>query len=295
MLLVGLDPHREVLTGACRREWRAVEVLEADRDHRIAFRRDGGHGQLTEAGPGGRRAGYGEARVAATGGFVEQGFERRLPAGAKGRDPQRLQQLLARVSGKVEQPVDLRDRHLLGPGSELDDLVSRLYVALLEDPEVEARAPAGNEQSGNPRIVQANPNAIARDPGLRYLERRRADSVTVADADLVVAEPVDREVLAELSVDEVISAELAFPVAVGIHLVDEHGALLTTVAGQVALAVTLDVELPDMARARHGVLEDSGEDGLPLPPHILRHADVHRDERAYLRSGGLHGFSVRRP
>ena len=82
------------------------------------------------------------------------------------------------------------------------------------------------------------------------------------------------EVLAELSVDEVVSAELALPVAVGVDLVDEDGALLAAVARQVALAVAVDVELAHAAGAGDRVLEDAGEDGLPLPGHVLRHADV---------------------
>ena len=51
--------------------------------------------------------------VAAAGLSVEQGAERRLPARAERGDPQRAQQLLARVPGEVEQRVDLGDRHLL--------------------------------------------------------------------------------------------------------------------------------------------------------------------------------------
>ena len=67
-------------------------------------------------------------------------MERGLPAGAEGRDPERSQQLLARVPREVEQRVGLSDRHLFGAGGELDDLVSRLYLALFEHAEVEARA-----------------------------------------------------------------------------------------------------------------------------------------------------------
>ena len=78
--------------------------------------------------------------------------------------------------------------------------------------------------------------------GWRDLEDRGADPVAVADADLVVAQPLDGEVLAELAVDEVVAAELALPVAVGVELVDEHGPLLAAVPGQVALAVAVDVE-----------------------------------------------------
>ena len=114
-----------------------------------------------------------------------------------------------------------------------------------------------------------------------------ADPVAVADADLVVAQSFDREVLAKLSVDEVVSAELAFPVPVGVDLVDEHGPLLAAVARQIALAVTVHVQLAHAARAGDGVLEDPCKDGLPLPGHVLRHADVHGDERANPMSGRL--------
>jgi hypothetical protein len=64
---------------------------------------------------------------------------------------------------------------------------------------------------------------------LRYLEGSGADLVAVADADLVVTKSFNGEVLAELSVDEVALAKLAFPIAIGVELVDEHGALLAAV------------------------------------------------------------------
>ena len=83
----------------------------------------------------------------------------------------------------------------------------------------------------------------------------RPDPVAVADADLVVAEPFDGEVLAELPVDEVVASKLVFPVPVGVHLVDEHGPLLAAVPGQVALPVALDVELAHPARAVTGSLK----------------------------------------
>ena len=76
------------------------------------------------------------------------------------------------------------------------------------------------------------------------------------------AQPFDREVLAELAVDEVVASELAFPVPIGVDLVDEHGPLLAAVAGEIALAVTLHVQLAAPARAGDGVLEDPGKDGL---------------------------------
>ena len=185
------------------------------------------------------------------------------------------------MPGQVEERIDLRNRHLFRPGGELEDLVARLHLALLEDAEVEAGATVGDEQGGNPRVVHADPDAVAGDARLRDFEDGGADLVAVADADLVVAQSFDREVLAELSVDEVGSSELAFPVAVGVDLVDEHRALLAAVASQIALAVTVDVELADAARACNGVLEDAREDCLPLPRDVLRHADVDGQQGAH--------------
>ena len=77
---------------------------------------------------------------------VEQGAERRLPAGAERGDPERTEYLLSRVPGEVEQPVDLGDRHLLRPGGDLEDLVTGLDLALFEHAEVEAGAAVGDQQ-----------------------------------------------------------------------------------------------------------------------------------------------------
>ena len=116
---------------------------------------------------------------------------------------QRPQKLLARVPGKVEERVDLGDRHLLRAGGELDDLVPGLDLALVEHPEVEPGAAVRDEQGRHARIVHADADAVTRDAGLRDLEDGGADPVAVADADLGVAQSFDREVLAELPGDEV--------------------------------------------------------------------------------------------
>src|SRR3954453_3746370 len=83
--------------------------------------------------------------------------------------------------------------------------------------------------------------------------------------------------------NEVASAQLAFPVPIGIELVDEDGALLAAVPADIALTIPVDVEPSHTARTGDGILEDAGEEGPPLPGHVLRHADVYRPQRA----GGL--------
>src|SRR5262245_50415127 len=127
------------------------------------------------------------------------------------------------MAGEVEERARLGDGQPLRAGCHLGDLVPFLDVALLEDAKVEAGAAVRDEQGRDARIVHADADAVAGDPRLCDLEERGADSVAVADTDLVVAQPVDREVLAELAVHEVVPYELALPVEVRLELVDEDG------------------------------------------------------------------------
>ena len=119
-----------------------------------------------------------------------------------------------------------------------------------------------------------------------------ADLVAIADAHLVVAESFHREVLAELSVHEVVSSELAFPVTIRVDLVDEHRPLVAAVAGQVVLTVAVNVELADPAGTGHGFLEDSGKDCSALPGHVLGQADVDRQQPPNGLGGGIAGLKA---
>ena len=105
----------------------------------------------------------------------------------------------------------------------------KTYLAFLEHPQVEAGPVVGDQQRRDPRVVHADADPVAGDPRLGDLEQRGADPVAVADADLVVGEPLDREVLAELPVHEVVAPELALPVAVRRDLVDEDRSMLAAV------------------------------------------------------------------
>jgi hypothetical protein len=91
----------------------------------------------------------------------------------------------------------------------------------------------------HPVLVHPNADAIAGNARLSDLEQRGADLITVADTHGIVGQPFDREVLAELSVDEVGPLQVLLPIAIRFDLIDEDGALLTPMPGQVALAVSL--------------------------------------------------------
>jgi hypothetical protein len=108
------------------------------------------------------------------------------------------------------------------------------------------------------RLVHANADAVASDARLRHFEQSTADPVVIADADFVVGQSVDRKILSELPIAEVISAELALPIGVRLELVYEDRPMLAAMPCQIPLAVTVDVEPPDHAPALNGRLPDGG-------------------------------------
>src|SRR5262249_1820773 len=115
--------------------------------------------------------------------------------------------------------------------------VASADLAFLQDAEVEPRPSARGEERRHARLVHADADAVARDARLGDLEHRATDLIAVADAHGVVGQAFDREVLAELAVDEVGALQMVLPVAIRLDLIDEHGALLAAVPGEVALAI----------------------------------------------------------
>ena len=182
------------------------------------------------------------------------------------------------VAGQVEQRVSGGHAERAGTGPGLDDLVAGLDVTLGEHAHVEAGPVVADQQRGQVRLAEAQPDPVAGDPGLGDLELCLADPVAVPDAHLVVGQAVDGQVLPELAVAEVVAPEVLLPVLVGLDLVDQHGALLAAMPVQVALAVPVDVEPADHLRPRYGVFPDAGVDGLAPPGDVARQADVHRQQ-----------------
>ena len=91
---------------------------------------------------------------------------------------------------------------------------------------------------------------------------------------LVVGQPLDGEVFAELAVLEVVTAEPPSPEFVGLALVDKHSANFAAMAVEIALPVAVDVQLADHLRPLDGILEDSRVDGPAVPGNVLRHSDI---------------------
>src|SRR6516164_1784423 len=205
-----------------------------------------------------------------------------VPSGRKRLDPQGALQAIARMIGRIEQRVDLRDGHSLLRLSQFHELVAGAHLAFLQDAEVESRPSAGRQQCRHPGLVHPNADAIARHAWCSDLEQCTADSITVADTNGIVRQSLDCEVLAELSVDEVGPLQLLLPVAIRFDLVDEDGLLLTPVANQIALTVSFQIQPADPTAASHWILPDRGVYSATLPRDITRKSDIHRQESRHV-------------
>src|SRR6185437_9847899 len=135
---------------------------------------------------------------------------------------------------------------------------------------------AGCQQCRHPGLIHPNADAIAGYTRLSDLEQRAADLITVANTHNIVGQSFYCEVLAELSVYEVCPLQLLLPIAIRFDLVDEDGALLSPMPGQVTLTVTGQIQPADPTAARQGILPDPGMHRATLPLDVARKSDVHR-------------------
>src|SRR5262249_45098676 len=119
-------------------------------------------------------------------------------------------------------------------------------------------------------------DAVAGNARLRDFEQRGADAIAVADRRLGIREAVHRKVFSELSVGKIVAGEFAFPVPVGIQLIDHHGAIRAAMAAQISLTVAVEIEPSNLYPARDRTFPDSGVDGLSAPRNIAREPDVNR-------------------
>jgi hypothetical protein len=105
---------------------------------------------------------------------------------------------------------------------------------------------------------------------LRHFKQRAANSVTVAYANLPVRQAVDGEVFPELSANEVVSTELALPIPIGVHLIDENRPMFPAMPSKVPLPIAIHVEPTHYPRASNRFFPNGRADGLPLPLDVSR-------------------------
>jgi hypothetical protein len=143
------------------------------------------------------------------------------------------------VLPRVEEGIDLGDRHALGAVRELLDAIAGAELAFLDDAEIKAGPAVGNQQRRHLRTLQPDADPVAGVAWLADLDDDTANPESIADAGLGISEALHSEVLAENPGHEIRPPKVVCPVAVGFELVDHERTLLAAMAADVPLAVAI--------------------------------------------------------
>jgi hypothetical protein len=131
-----------------------------------------------------------------------------------------------------------------------------------------------DNQGWHAGLVHPNAQSIARYAWLRNLEYAVADAVLIANADLVVGKSLNREIFSELAEHEITALKEMLPVVVRFHLVDEYGALLPTMTGEIGLAVAVDIQLAHHPSPCNRKLPDCSSHSPAVPRDFAGKADI---------------------
>jgi len=183
--------------------------------------------------------------------LLEHGLERTLPTLAQCRNLQRSLQLLAGRSWQIQEGVYVGYTHSFWTVSKFYNVIVGTNISFLQHAKVESWSVMCYEQRRHARLVHADADAVARHVRLRYFKFSATDAVSIADANLVVRKPLDSEVFSELAKSKIVATEKALPVTVRIHLVDEYGAVLPAVTGEIGLRIAIDIELAHHSPSIH--------------------------------------------
>ena len=202
---------------------------------------------LSKAGPCRCLFLIGEARITHRGFgthiLLEHCLERTLPSPTQCRNSQRPLELLAGMSWQIQESVNLRHTDSLRTVSDFFNIIARTDFSLLQHAKVESWSAMFYEQSCHPRFIHSNADAVARHARLRHFKFSPTDAVSIADAYLIIQKSFDGKVFPELAERKIVAVQEALPVMIRIHLVDEHRAVLASVAFQVGLRIAIDIEL----------------------------------------------------
>jgi hypothetical protein len=147
------------------------------------------------------------------------------------------------MSWQIQEGVNLGHTDSLWTVSNFYNVIARPNFSFLQHAKVESWSVMCHEQGCHPRFIHANTDAVTRHARLRHFKYRITDAVSIADAHLVISKSFDSEVFSELAESKITAVQKALPVMVRIHLVDEYGAVLPAVTGEIALRITIDIEL----------------------------------------------------
>jgi hypothetical protein len=206
---------------------------------------------------------------------LEHCLERTLPTLAKGGNPQRALQLLAGMSRQIQEAISVGHRHPFWTIGDFYNVIALPNFSFLQHAKIESWSVMRDEKRWHPGIVHADGDAVAGYARLRYFKFSTTNAVAIANADLVIGKSLNGEVFSELSIDEVFPSEKVFPVVIGVHLINENGALLATMTGEIALPIASNIRPAHHSSSNHRRFPDSGMDGFAVPCHVAWKADIY--------------------
>src|SRR5262249_24676916 len=179
------------------------------------------------------------------------------------------------MSWQIQKGVNFSHGDPFWTVSNLYDVVARPDFSFLQHAKVKPWSSVCDKQSWHARFVRADAATVTSNARLRPFEHRTANAESITDTDLVISKSFNREVFPELADAKVSAAEKALPIAVGVHLVNEHGALLSAVTGKICLRVTFNIQPTHQPSPLHRKLPDRGSHRLAGPCDFTRKADIH--------------------
>lgn len=110
--------------------------------------------------------------------------------------------------------------------------------------------------------------------GLSHFKHGSANPVPVPNADLIVGQTLNGEILTKLSVREVMSAEFPFPILIGLELINHDSTVFAAMALEIALGIAVEIEPSGEDTARDRTFPDGGAHDFALPCNLRWQANV---------------------
>jgi hypothetical protein len=178
------------------------------------------------------------------------------------------------MSWQIQERVNLGHTDSLWTVSSFYNVVACTNFSLLQYAKVKPWSPVCYEKRRHTRFIHADADAVACYAWLCHFKYRVTNAVSIANAYLVIRESLNREVFSELAEDEVAACEDAFPVAIGVDLINQNGSLLPTMTDEIALRIANNIELARHSSVLHWGFPDRGTDHLTVPRHVAWKTDI---------------------
>jgi hypothetical protein len=179
------------------------------------------------------------------------------------------------MSWQIQEGVNISHTNSLWTVANFYYVIACTNFSLLQHAKVESWPVMCYQKRRHTRFIHPDADAVARHPWLRYFKFSTTDAVSIANTDFVIGKSIDGEVFSELAEHKIVAPQKALPVMVRIHLVEEYGALLPTVTGEISLRIAFNIESAHHPPSIDWRFPDGRSDVLAIPCQVARKANVY--------------------